>query len=463
MRIGIAVLILTLASAPAFAAIASVKNLRIWNAPDRTQLVFDVSRPVEHKISLLKDPYRLVVDFRDARLAHRLPAVDTGGAVLAGVRASPHGKGLRVVIDLKTDIVPHSFNLQPAGQYGHRIVLDLLRTTVVPDQPDAPLQPPKTQTPDLVVAIDAGHGGEDPGATGYRHTHEKDVVLSIARELKRQIDATPGMRAFLVRDGDYYISLRGRIEKAARQHPDVFLSVHADAVPGRRRAQGSSIYVLSERGATREAAYLAQHENAADLIGGARLDDKDNVLTKVILDMTQTGTMSASVDLGHDMLSALRRVGPLHMPHLGHAAFYVLRSHEVPSILIETAFISNPADEKKLIDKAFQRKLASGIVQGLQRAMPRLLARRVPEATPKVDPVPNAVTSAAREPAIAPEVGIKKELRPTHHIVQAGERLSDIAERYGVNVDALRFLNNLSGNEPAVGAELEIPPRGGAS
>ncbi len=446
-------------SAPAWGAPVAIKNVRIWSAPDHTQLVFDVSRPVEHKISLLKNPDRLVLDFEDAQLGRRLPALDTDNAVLAGMRAAPHGNELRVVIDLKSEIVPRSFSLKPAGQYGHRVVVDLARANLAPEQPEAPLQAPKTQTPDLVVAIDAGHGGEDPGASGYRHTREKDVVLSIARELKRQIDATPGMRAFLVRDGDYYISLRGRIEKARKQDPDVFISIHADAVPGRRRAQGSSVYVLSERGATREAAYLAEKENAADLIGGVRLDDKDDVLNKVLVDMTQTGTINSSLDLARDMLGELRRVGPVHMPHVGQAAFYVLRSPHIPSILIETAFISNPADEQKLRDKSFQRKLAEGIVQGLHRAAPRLLARRAPDAA-------SPTLSAGANPAPTPQsvpvkdtLPPKKELRPTHHIVQPGEHLSDIAQRYGVNADALRFLNNLSNSEPAVGAELEIPPR----
>ena len=429
--------------ARAAAAAVSIDNVRLWPAPDHTRLVFDIGAPVTYKLSLLAEPHRLVIDLEDAKLLRALPAIDSSGPVVGGIRAAAHGSTVRVVVDLKTEIKPRSFTLQPYEQYGHRLVVDLFDAKVVNEQPELPLQPPKTATRDLLVAIDAGHGGEDPGAIGQKRTREKDVVLAIARELQRQINDTPGMRAFLVRDGDYYISLRERIDKARKQDPDVFISIHADAVPGRRRVQGASVYVLSERGATREAAYLAAKENAADLIGGVQLDNKDDILNRVLVDMTQAGTINSSFELGSDLLAALRRVGPVHAQTVGQAGFFVLRSPFIPSVLIETAFISNPDEERKLRDPGFRRKLAQGIVNGLRRAAPRLLARRpgVPAATPVVTEARGA----------------------QDHVVRSGETLDSIARQYNIHIDTLRFANNLPDHRVSVGERLRIPARGGDS
>ncbi len=288
------------------ADVVTVQNLRVWPAPDHTRLVFDLSGPLAHRLFTLKDPDRIVIDMENASFQGALPVLAVNNPILAGVRASTRGESdLRVVLDLKTETRPRTFILKPYEQYGHRLVVDLYDAKLEAEEEKAVLlPPPKPMKQELIIAIDAGHGGEDPGAIGYKRTREKDVVLAIARELHKLINATPGMRAVLVRDGDYYISLRGRIEKARRYNPDAFISVHADAMPGRKRqVRGASVYALSERGATKEAALLAEQENASDLIGGVSLNDKDDVLSKVLVDMTQTGTMSSSLELGADILS----------------------------------------------------------------------------------------------------------------------------------------------------------------
>lgn len=433
-----------------FAAPANIHNLRMWPAPDHTRLVFDTSAPVQHEILKLANPPRLVIDIRNARLPKSFVPPPTDGAVVGGVRTASHGDDVRVVIDLKTDIVPRAFTLEPYQQYGHRLVVDLLDTKAAPMQPELPLQPPKRASPDLLVAIDAGHGGEDPGAMGRNRTREKDVVLQIARELNRLLNDTQGMRAFLVRDGDYYISLRGRIEKARKQDPDVFISIHADAIPGRRQVQGASVYALSERGASREANYLAARENAADLIGGVSFNDKDDVLSRVLVDMTQTGTINSSLALGNDLLAALKQAGPVHSAHVGQAGFFVLRSPYIPSVLIESAFISNPAEERKLRDPRSQRRMAAAIRDGLKRAAPRLLARRMPGGS---EPAPPAapLTTTVTEPA---SVGARR------HVVRRGDTLDGIAREYGVAVEALRFSNRLGEKRLRVGDVLEIPAAG---
>ena len=418
----------------------AVRNLRVWQAPDHTRLVFDLSGPLEHRLSTLKDPHRIVIDMDNARLSGALPAVETGGPLLAGVRASERSdSGIRIVLDLKTETRPRSFVLKPYGDYGHRLVIDLMDIAAAEDEarPEPARRDPQPPR-DLVVAIDAGHGGEDPGAIGRKHrTREKDVVLAIARELAKLVAAAPGMKAVLIRDGDYYIGLRERIKKAHRHQADVFISIHADAVPGiSRSARGASVYALSERGATSEAArVLADKENAADLIGGTS-NDKDDLLLKVLVDMTQTATISDSLDLGVDLLAALKTVGPLHQETVAQAGFMVLKSPHIPSVLVETAYISNPEEELKLRDKTFQRRVAEGIFEGLQRAAPRLLARRGAA-------VPQQAAS------------------PREHVVKPGETLAAIAKQYDMHVETLRFINSLGAKDPPVGRRLRIPPKTG--
>ena len=420
----------------------TVRNLRVWQAPDHTRLVFDLSAPIEHRLSTLKDPHRIVIDMDNARLSGALPAHATASPVLAGVRTADSESGLRIVLDLKNEARARSFVLKPYGDYGHRLVIDLMDTGPAAEdvaRPEPVRRDPQPQR-DLVVAIDAGHGGEDPGAIGRKHrTREKDVALAIARELAKLVAAAPGMKPVLIRDGDYYIGLRERIEKARRHQADVFISIHADAVPGMSRsARGASVYALSERGATSEAArVLANKENAADLIGGVDMNDKDDLVRKVLVDMTQTATIGDSLDLGSDLLAALRSVGPLHYDTVAQAGFMVLKSPHIPSVLVETAYISNPDEETKLRDKAHQRRVAEGIFSGLQRAAPRLLARR------------GAVSS-------------QQASGPGEHVVKPGETLAAIARQYEIHVETLRFINSLGANDPPAGQRLRIPPKAGS-
>lgn len=410
----------------------SVQNLRLWRAPDHTRLVFDLSGPLEHRLFGLKNPDRLVVDMESGRLLGTLPHPDPNEPLLAGVRVGSPGKNtLRIVLDLKRPTRPRTFLLKPYGQYGHRLVIDLHDIKAASRAQPARAQPKKTKRKHIVVAIDAGHGGEDSGAIGRRYkTREKNVVLAIARQLKKLIDADAGMQSIMIRDGDYYVELKKRFEKARQHEADVFISIHADAVPGKRRARGASVYALSERGATSALAKtLADKHNASDLIGGVSLSDKDDLLAKVLLDLSQTATIGSSVELGSAVLSELGRVGRIHARAVQQAGFAVLKAPDVPSILVETAFISTPSEEKKLRNKRYQKKLARGIFAGIKRYTVRrkLAERRQADNGPRV------------------------------HIVEPGDTLSAIARLYGVHVDTLRFANNLRGSKLKVGRELVIP------
>jgi len=445
-------LILFLMTAVAGAEPVSVQQLRVWRAPDHTRLVFDVSGPLEHRLFTLQNPDRLVVDIDNARLAEPLKDVDTDGPLVGAVRVGqPEAGPLRIVLELKAEARPRSFILKPAGPYGHRLVIDLFdvkaaeqeaaeskQEAKLPVTPERAV-PARPVARDRVVAIDAGHGGEDPGASGRRYrTHEKDVTLAIARELAKLVAQEPGMRPLLIRDGDYYVGLLQRFEKARRQRADVFVSIHADAVPG-RSANGSSVYALSEKGASSAMARrLADKENASDLIGGVSLNGKDDMLAHVLLDLSHNKTMQDSLSLGDNILAELQRVGPVHMHHVAQAGFAVLKSPDIPSVLVETAFISNPSEEKKLRTPAFQRQLAAGIFRGIKRHL-----ARTPSA-PQTPVQAERGTEPARE-----------------HVVRKGETLSAIARQYNIHVDALRFLNDLGRGDPPVGLRLRIPSKYG--
>ena len=442
-----------------FATPVSVHNLRLWQAPDNTRMVFDLSGPIEHRLTTLSDPERILIEMDNARLQDGLAALDVSQSYVAAIRAAEPANGkLRITLELKRPVRPKSFVLKPAGQYGHRLVIDLYDEVVVKamPSPEPRAAPPVRQVlapSDLIVAIDAGHGGEDPGAIGRRYrTREKDVTLAIARELYKLVAATPGMKPVMIRDGDYYVGLRKRIEKAERNDAEVFVSIHADAVPG-RQARGSSVYALSLRGATSVLAkILEDKENAADLIGGADLGEMDNVTYKILVDMAQSMVIDDSVVLGADVLSALHGIGSVHHTKVQQAGFMVLKSPKIPSILVETAFISNPDEEKKLRDKTYQRRLAESILKGLKRAMPRLIARRNGggETLQAVAPSPLAPAVQSAQTAIS---GARE------HIVKPGETLSAIARLYDIHVDTLRFLNGIQGNDLAVGTKLLVPAR----
>lgn len=423
-----------------WARLVSVENVRMWPAPDYTRLVFDLSGSLNYRLFMLKDPYRVVIDLHNARLGRPLPQLGSGSAIVSDMRSGPRANHtVRIVVDLKIDAQPRSFLLKPAGPYGHRLVVDLYDAAKAA-QERARLRAQAAAPPsrEFVVVIDPGHGGDDPGATGHLYgTQEKTVVLAIARDLDRLVAAQPGMKAIMTRTGDYYVPLvtRRRMAKGA----DVFISIHADSMPGRIvDAQGASVYALSEKGATSALARaLASDENESDWIGGVNLNSVESGVGQVLGDLTKSATIADSVRLGDDMLPYLRRVAPLHSSKVEQAGFVVLES-PVPSVLIETGFISNPADERKLRSKRFQERTARAIFDGLERAEPWLLARRgVP-----------IKTAQAAKPVF------------DQYVVRPGDTLTAIAQRHDVSVTALRDVNGLRGSTIRIGLRLRIPAPG---
>jgi N-acetylmuramoyl-L-alanine amidase len=367
---GLCALVLFSLSSVVVAAPPHIKDVRISATNDTTRVVFDLSQAVTPRIFTLDNPFRVVIDITDARLDLAASEWPAAQGFVKEFRPGIQSNGaLRVVLDVSQAVEARSFSVEPAEGLGHRLVLDLASgKTSTPAVANLPVQPVKiTETGRvLVIAIDAGHGGQDPGASGRKGTREKDITLAIARKLKDRIDAESGMRAFLTRDNDVFVPLRERIVRARKQQADIFVSVHADAVRDRNIA-GSSVYVLSAGRATNEASrMLADRENAADLMGGMALENKDDVLASVLLDLSQGASMSASNEAADKVLAQLIRVGAVLDKEVKHASLKVLTSPDMPSMLVETAFISNPKEEAKLNDAAYQQRLADAILAGVR-------------------------------------------------------------------------------------------------
>ncbi|AIR88307.1 N-acetylmuramoyl-L-alanine amidase [Pseudomonas cremoricolorata] len=450
-------------------AVTQVKSMRLWRAPDNTRLVFDLSGPVQHSVFTLSAPDRLVIDINGATLGGSLNA-STSNTPITSVRSAQRTPtDLRVVIDLKKSVTPKSFTLAPNAQYGNRLVVDLYdqeadavaastptptvaptppvvppvttpAVPVTPAQPQIKLPPVPSGKRDIVVAIDAGHGGEDPGASGGRGQHEKDIVLQIAKELQRQINTEKGFRAELTRTGDYFIPLRKRTEIARKKGADLFVSIHADAAPS-KAAFGASVFALSDRGATSETArWLADTENRSDLIGGAgnvSLDDKDRMLAGVLLDLSMTATLSSSLNVGQKVLGNMGRITSLHKQRVEQAGFMVLKSPDIPSILVETGFISNANEAAKLATRSHQQALARSIHTGVRQFFQQ-------------NPPPGTYIAWLRDSG-------KIAQGPRDHTVRPGETLAMIAVRYQVSVVSLRSTNGLRSDELKVGQHLNIP------
>jgi len=358
-----------------------VLSSRIWPARDYTRLTLESRDEIKFTLFGVKDPERLVLDLELAELSPALLELNTKVAAddpyVQGLRVAHNRPGVvRLVLDLKAEVKPQVFTLKPIAEYGHRLVLDLY--PVVPFDPlaalieesEKPKALDKSKAPKVsrlaIIVIDAGHGGEDPGATGRHGSREKNITLTIARRLKALVDAEPSMRALLTRDGDYYLPLHVRVDKARKVKADLFVSIHADAFI-RPHARGSSVFALSERRATSEAAsWLAKRENEADLVGGVNLDVKDVYLKRTLLDLAQTATIDHSLRLGNLVLRRLGAVNNLHRPRVEQASFAVLKAPDVPSILVETAFISNPQEEKRLNDESYQNRLARALLDGIR-------------------------------------------------------------------------------------------------
>jgi N-acetylmuramoyl-L-alanine amidase len=359
----IAILALAIAGVVPARAV-EVRAVRLWASPEGTQVVLELSGNAKHSLLMLKNPDRVVLDVSAAHLSSTAQKPAAAG-VVKEVRMARRPSGeLRVVLDLTHPIRAKSFLATPNDRYGYRLVVDLGGAVAA----DAPIKAEHARPAarDLIIAIDAGHGGEDPGAIGMRGTREKDVTLAIARALERYINAETGMRAVLTRNGDYFVPLRDRMRRARAQQADLFVSIHADSIRD-RAVDGSSVYILSQRGATSEAArWLAERENAADLIGGVSLENKGDLLASVLLDLSQTASLSASETAAEHVLHQLNLVGEVRKPLVQQAGFMVLKSPDIPSMLIETAYISNPAEEQRLRGVAHQAKLAAAIHQGLK-------------------------------------------------------------------------------------------------
>ena len=341
-----------------------VSAIRLWAGPDNTRVVLDLSGSAQHSLQVLKNPDRVVLDVAGARLASSARTAPAGTGLVKEVRMGRRPSGeLRIVFDMMRPIQAKSFLTAPNHRYGYRLVIDLGQSRGV--ETPVKVEHARPDARDLIIAVDAGHGGEDPGAIGKNGTREKDVVLAIARELVLKIDAEPGMKAVLTRNGDYFVPLRDRMRRARAQQADLFVSIHADSIRD-RRVDGSSVYILSQRGATDEASrWLAERENASDLIGGVSLDDKDDVLASVLLDLSQSASLSASQIAAERVLRELNRVGEVRKPLVQQARFMVLKSPDIPSMLVETAYISNPQEELRLRSAPHQAKLAAAIHQGV--------------------------------------------------------------------------------------------------
>ncbi len=438
-------LLLLCISSIAAADIAKISDVRIADRKTDTRIVFDLSSPVKHSVFMLQNPDRVVLDIDKCVANGVLKASRVGGTLIKELRyAQKTSDKLRVVFDLNSSVSPKSFLLPPSNGKAYRLVIDLTSTSSVASdtstsseinkprvEPVIAMKDVPTSFRDVVVAIDAGHGGKDPGAIGRGGTREKDIVLAISKRLKTLIDKEPGMRAFLIRNGDSFVPLRGRIQKASKQNADIFISIHADAAVN-RRAKGSSVYVLSQNGATSEAArILAKRENESDKIGGVSLENKDDVLKSVLVDLSQTATIDASIDLAEDILTELGRVGNILRDEVEQAGFAVLKSPDIPSVLVETAFISNPQEEKRLKTAAHQQKLATAILKGLRRYA-------------KDHAPANAIMAGAPAPL-------------TKYTIKSGDTLSGIAVRYKVSIRDLRKVNGLRTDVLKVGQVLTIP------
>ena len=389
-------------------AAAKIASARLWPAQEYTRVIVEAPTPIGHQILALKDPNRIVLELQGAELTSdlaQLPLrVQPSDPYIAAIRFGTRPPDvLRIVFDLKQETRPQLFALQPVAEFGHRIVLDLYPLTPydplmaflesrdasseTKPAPSAPARAapetrsaakPSSARRKITVAIDPGHGGEDPGAIGRRGTYEKNVTLAIGRKLKRLIDGEPGMRAMLTRDDDYFVPLAGRVQRARRVEADLFVSIHADAFR-EPRARGSSVFALSESGATSSAAkWLAQRENAADLIGGVNLDGREPTLARTLLDLSQAAQISDSLKVGRHMLDSIGAINPLHKGAVEQAGFAVLKAPDIPSILVETAFISNPDEELKLRSERHPAAFAESMRDGIRRyfAATPPLARR---------------------------------------------------------------------------------------
>jgi N-acetylmuramoyl-L-alanine amidase len=431
-------LVATLVAGAAAAADARVGAVRIGHEVDRTRVAIDLSSPVEYKLFTLSNPHRVVVDLKDTRISGSVLSSTGAGGTIRQVRgANRKGGWARIVIDVSGPMKLQSFVLLPRDGYPNRLVVDLRPLALLKPAARLPVKSVDNRKTgrDIVVAIDAGHGGKDPGARGRNGLREKDVVLAMSRNLADLVNAQPGMRAKMTRNSDQFVHLRDRMERARRAEADLFISIHADAFRD-RRVRGATIYVLSRKGAADEADLRLAHRENVALIGGVELNDKDDDLSFVLMDLVQNASFSSSIDVGDEIIREIGQVTRVRKRKVQQAPFLVLKSPDVPSILIETAFISNPNDEKNLGSRKYRETLARAIFNGVQdyfRANPPVGTR-----------LAMAMDAARAHP-------------PARHVIRQGDTLSKIADRYNVSVQRIRLINNLHGDKIVVGRALQIP------
>jgi N-acetylmuramoyl-L-alanine amidase len=430
-RLTLVSLILLLSSAAK--AGSTVENVRIWSENDKTRVVLDLSRSVDHNIFTLRSPDRLVIDLKDSRLAESIKRLPEGAGTVRSIRSAIRSNGqLRVVLDLSQGVRSRSFTAGPNSQFGDRLVIDLTLS--------GNLQPVKRASEeyrpgrDVVIAIDAGHGGYDPGALGHR-SKEKDLVLAISKELAKRVNAEPGMSAVLTRNNDVFVEHRDRIAIARRSKADLFVSIHADAFTD-SRANGASVFALNLKGANDEAAMqLGQRDKAPVSIGAISLHDKSEILASVLIDLSQNAALSASLDVGANVSREMGRVAKMHSKQVKQQSLMVLKAWDMPSILVETGFISNSSEEKKLRDKKHQGRLANAVLAGVRSYF-------------YTNPPPD--TQIAMDMRRAPSSQVR-------YVITSGDTISEIAERYNVSPAAIRRANKLSTDKIRIGQTLNIP------
>jgi N-acetylmuramoyl-L-alanine amidase len=485
-----------------FAEAASIQSVRLWRAPDNTRLVFDLSGPAEHKLLSLPgekgQAQRIVITLPDSQFNADASKVSLANTPLSGFTTEKNGTELKLVIDLSTAVKPKSFLLPANNQYGDRLVLDLFDENSM--QETKVVKPASNGMRDVIIAVDPGHGGEDPGAKGPGGLYEKNVTLAIAKELVKLINDAPGYSAFLTRSSDYYVSLRGRTQIARNKGADLFVSIHADAFKD-SSAQGAGVFALSQRGATSETArWLAQSENDADLVGGVNLGDKDPVLQGVLLDLSMTATVATSLDMGDKVIGQMKKFTKMHRGFVEQAGFVVLKNPDIPSLLIETGFITNPQEAKDLSNPKFRSTMAKGIFSGIDshfRAKPpmdtALAAARGGKVSQTMDKVKetveipseklvddvgsqevlvrrddNADRKAADEKDDIEKLVAEKTTKKSQpvkkspekslkYVVKKGDTLSGIASRHKTSMAALREHNNMQDQQVRIGQTLHIP------
>lgn len=463
----VALLLLTVC-VPAMGAPAAVEYRGLATSADKTRLTLSVSDPVAHQIFTLDSPDRVVIDIPDATLVNNLPRTEAGEPTLAKVRSGVRNENdLRIVLDLKHRVRVKSFLSGADGGGLQNLIVDLIpdrggesRGMFGGRQARATSRSAGATPRDRVaiIAIDAGHGGEDPGALGPGGTREKDVTLAIARKLAKLVALEPGMRPVMIRDGDYYLGLRERIQEARKQSADLFISIHADAY-NNPEAVGSSVYMLSQGGASSEAAtWLANRENSADRIGGVALAKGDESLVTLLIDMAQNATFEHSREAAKAVLEHLGQVGTVHRDQVQQAGFVVLKSPDIPSMLVETAFISNQGEERRLRSTGHQQQLAQAMLAGIRSYFSKYPPQGLMSAAAEPEGAERPAAMSAQTPVVNAANSAEDGKKVREYVIGEGDTLSDIAKRYRVSIGSLRARNGLEEKDYIrVGQVIAIP------